>query len=119
MTDQLRNSLSNCAKDDLEIGVNSRSDFLHEEVSSLLPLILLGWVLLLLWKWASLVVVLYCLGLILILLWDNRGALKFVSFIIRENVILLCINDGFNNLSCVVTLLLKDLANDVHYLWAN
>jgi len=53
-------------------------------------------------------------------IWRNDGSTRqFVFIIVGENVVLLRINDSFNNFPCVITLCLKDLANYIHNLWAN
>ena len=110
MTDKLGNSFSDSAKDNLEVSINSGSDFLHKEVSTGLTL-LRRWASLFLFRfrdWLALVVVSYRFFLLLIFLWHNRGTVEFVVVIIGEYVVLLRVNDCFDNISCVITLRLQD-----------
>jgi len=110
VTNKLGNSLSDSAKDNLEVSINSGSDFLHKEVSTGLTL-LRRWASLFLFRfrdWLALVVVSYRFFLLLIFLWHNRGTVEFVVVIIGEYVVLLRVNDCFDNISCVITLCLQD-----------
>ena len=109
MSNKLWYSLSNCAKDNLEIGINSGSDLLNEQICAivfvlLLPRRLLLWGLV--WQWLSIWSELWrCLGL-WIFLRNDRGAIEFIVFIICEDIVLLSINYSFHDVSAVITLCL-------------
>jgi len=123
MTDKLGNSLSDRTQDNLEVSINSSSDLLHKEVSASLALLRRA----LLWllfrrfvDWLALFVILYWWLLrLLIFLWHYRRAVEFVIVIIREYVVLLSVNDSFDNFSGVVTFCLQDWTNYIHNLWSN
>jgi len=113
MTDKLGNSLSDSAEDNLEVSINSSSDLLHKEISSSLSLLRRALLLLLLFRrfldWLTFLIVLHWLlrGL-WFFLWHDRCAVKFVVVIIGEYVILLSVNDSFDNVSSMITFGLQD-----------
>lgn len=113
MADQLGNSLSYCTDSDLKHSVDTCSDLFHEDVcASLLSsrLLLLLW---LLWNRLAILVV---LRWHVVLLGHNRGAVLFVISIVDEHVVLLRVDHSFDQFACVITLTLKDCANNIHNL---
>ena len=123
MTDKLGNSLSDSAEDNLEVSINSSSDLLHKEVSARLALLRRALLWLLFGRfvdWLALFIILYW-GLLwlLIFLWHYRRAVEFVVVIIREYVVLLSVNDSFDNFSGMITFRLQDRTNYIHDLWSN
>ena len=70
--------------------------------------------------WSALSIKLWLLLLLATLICgDNCGAACLVIIIIREDGVLLCIDNGLNKLSRFVTLLLEDFNDDVHDVWSD
>ena len=63
------------------------------------------------------------LGLLLLLAaaicGDNVGAACLVIIVIGEDIVLFSINNGLNELSRFVALLLEDFNDDVHDVWSD
>ena len=113
--DQLGNGLSHSADRDLEDSVDTGADLLNEDVGSagawLLLLLMLG---LLRDRLSVLIVLLRHL----LVLRHNRGAVLFVVSVVDEHVVLFGIDDRLDELTGMVAFALKDLADNVHDLWA-
>ena len=113
------------SQDNLEIGIDSLSHFGHEHVGTSLLRNL----------WLLLLLLLVLTKLILagststswltwlawlstgIFGWNNISPVILVVLIISEEIILLGIDNGFDNFSCVVSFFAQAFHNDVHDLW--
>lgn len=105
MSNSLWNGVSNVSETELEVSVDSSSDFPHiHVVASLLRLtvILLEIVLLLL---VRVILVLHVVNL-LIFTWDDVSSRILIIFIVSEEVVQFRVNYSFNNASSMVSLLL-------------
>ena len=70
--------------------------------------------------WSALSIKLWLLLLLATLICgDNCGAACLVIIVIGEDIVLFSINNGLNELSRFVALLLEDLNDDVHDVWSD
>jgi hypothetical protein len=116
VTDELRDCLTDGADGDLENGVDTHADLLHEDVgaaghAAVLLLLLLRLLL------DRLAILIELLGH-LVLLGHDRRAVLLVITVVNEHVVLLGVDDSFDELASVIALTLQDLADDVHDLGA-
>ena len=115
VADELRHGLSHGSNRDLEVGVDTRADFLNEDVSAaagprgdLLPSWLVSLWLILDWH-AVLIVLRHVL-----LCGHNRGTVFLIVGIVDEHVVLFRVDDSLDMLTAIVSFALKDLNDNIH-----
>lgn len=118
VSNELRDGLSDRADSDLEDRVDTGANLFHEQVCSAGPRLLrLLYLLLLVRVTLRLVLDSHTVLVVLrqvLLSGHDRGAVLFVVSVVDEHVVLLGVDDGFDELTSVIALPLQDLADDVH-----
>ena len=117
-TDCLRDGVSDIPHSNLVVSVDPCSNFLDKQVSALIvgdvSVLRLNLALSIhLLTWLPVVLVLR----LLLLLRDNVSARGEIVSVIGEQVILFGVNEGLDNNSCLFSLVLKHVDDDVHDIW--
>ena len=119
VTNKFRDRLAHRANGDFEYSIDTSAHLLYEDIRAarhsgvLIHLVLL---LLLLLR------IIDRLAVLIILLWhlvffrNNRSSVLLVVLVINEHIVLLRVNYGLNQLTGMITLTLKALADDIHDL---
>jgi hypothetical protein len=118
VSNQLGDRFTHRPDRDLKYGIDTSANLLDEDVGAasigglLLLLLLLGLV------GRNDLAVLVVLGRHVVFCRDDRSAVFFVVSVVDEHVVLLRVDDSFDQFTGVVTLSLEDLADNVHDLGA-
>ena len=115
-----RNSVAHVTKHQAEVRVNASPDFLHKHVLTLHGGGKLSGTKLVAGRnGPALSVELLLLFFLLLRLGDKVATVFLVVLIVGEDVVLLGIDDGFDNFAGMVTLGTEHLGDDVHDNWAH
>lgn len=117
VADLLGHGVTHVTQHDLEVCIDTSSDLLNENIrrGGCLTSLLL-W---LLSVWVVRVELLLLLVVLILCSWHDGGAILFVLKVVGEEVVLLSIDNSFDNFTSVVAFFSNDVADDFHHDWAH